>query len=164
MTLFGKTITIKKSALEPNFKKIVSEGDPEVEFIVEYTSRPIKEGPYKKHGYVVRFKTKFGAILSSAETSKPLVCSVMDSNGNWSDLISENDQPPPPLSTVKSSDEHLSDSDPSDKGKEKEDDLKEKKIRKKPRDKKKKVKEKNLRFRQGQIQKKKKIRVKSLLI
>eukprot|EP01123_Difflugia_compressa_P001101 TRINITY_DN1125_c0_g1_i2.p1 TRINITY_DN1125_c0_g1~~TRINITY_DN1125_c0_g1_i2.p1 ORF type:complete len:359 (-),score=68.32 TRINITY_DN1125_c0_g1_i2:102-1178(-) len=82
MTMFGNSVNIKRSMLEGTFQKIIAEGDPEVEFIVDYTSRPIKEGSYKKHGTIVRFKTKFSSILSADQTGN-LDCTMMDNQGNW---------------------------------------------------------------------------------
>eukprot|EP01123_Difflugia_compressa_P001100 TRINITY_DN1125_c0_g1_i1.p1 TRINITY_DN1125_c0_g1~~TRINITY_DN1125_c0_g1_i1.p1 ORF type:complete len:371 (-),score=65.93 TRINITY_DN1125_c0_g1_i1:102-1214(-) len=82
MTMFGNSVNIKRSMLEGTFQKIIAEGDPEVEFIVDYTSRPIKEGSYKKHGTIVRFKTKFSSILSADQTGS-LDCTTMDNQGNW---------------------------------------------------------------------------------
>lgn len=51
------------------FQKIVDAGDPSVEFIVEYSNETFG---YKKHGYIVKFKTKFSHILN-ATASKALV-------------------------------------------------------------------------------------------
>jgi len=90
MQVMGQNVNIKRAMLENNFKKIIQEGgDPLVEWTIEFTSRPIKEGPYKKHGTIVRWKTKFSDIVE-AEKRGFLKCSVMDDNGNWVEF----DKPP----------------------------------------------------------------------
>lgn len=89
MNMMGKSIHIKKSLLEGNFQKIIDGGDPEAEWIIQFTSRPAKEGAYKKHGDIVRFRTKFSDILESDKTGA-LNCTVMDNTGAWVKLSEEN--------------------------------------------------------------------------
>eukprot|EP01125_Pyxidicula_operculata_P000552 TRINITY_DN1055_c0_g1_i4.p1 TRINITY_DN1055_c0_g1~~TRINITY_DN1055_c0_g1_i4.p1 ORF type:complete len:1417 (+),score=252.45 TRINITY_DN1055_c0_g1_i4:39-4289(+) len=75
LNIMGKEVNVKKKTIDGFFQKIVDAGDPTVEFIVEYSNETFG---YKKHGYIVKFKTKFSHILN-ATNSKAL---VLEDTGN----------------------------------------------------------------------------------
>jgi len=78
LEIVGQKFVISRNTIITNFKKIVEQGqDPEVEFLIEYSN---EQYGYKKHGYLIKLKTKFSEVLK-LEEEVGYVTTTIDEHG-----------------------------------------------------------------------------------
>eukprot|EP00028_Trichosphaerium_sp_Am-I-7-wt_P008886 CAMPEP_0168524194 /NCGR_PEP_ID=MMETSP0405-20121227/10490_1 /TAXON_ID=498012 /ORGANISM="Trichosphaerium sp, Strain Am-I-7 wt" /LENGTH=362 /DNA_ID=CAMNT_0008546325 /DNA_START=472 /DNA_END=1560 /DNA_ORIENTATION=- len=70
ISFLGKNFTVKKKDVVNMFNNMVKEGDPEVEFVIDYGET--KYG-YQRSGYMLKLKIKFSDVLKAANDNLDLL-------------------------------------------------------------------------------------------